>query len=188
MIAIACAIGFSLTNVAGLSGSQQEVLVGVCFFLASVSSMCFYFGYKAALLLSGASLNAQFKIVKKNDDRGKGHDKERTPTNSATSSVCMPQNIPDCEAQILLLQGQLMILLEKAVNAYSGSASLSQSGKCPSLMVHRDIELHSSIENCSQNEYKVVEKGGAFDAQRKFSAKNRGTVQCMTGKLCTVVK
>lgn len=179
VITAACAAGFSLTLSAGLNGPQQELVVGVCFFLASVGSMFFYFGYKAVLLLSGASLNAQFKIVRKGDERGRdrNHDRNRVPTSSKSPGAALPQNIPDCEAQILLLQGQLMILLEKAVNLASGS--LSQSVGSPSYRVDRNIELKSSIDMCSLNEYKVVDMGVPSDAQRKYCPKNRGAVNRM---------
>ena len=161
----------------GLNGPQQELVVGVCFFLASVGSMFFYFGYKAVLLLSGASLNAQFKIVRKGEDRGRDRDQERDRSATSTkgpSSPLLPQNIPDCEAQIRVLQGQLMILLEKAVNLASGS--ISQSAGSPSYRADRNIELKSSIDLCSLNEYKVVDIGVSLDAQRKQCPKNRGAL------------
>ena len=111
----------------GLSESQQQLTIGLCFFIAGVGSMSFYFGQKAYLLLTGAELNAQFKIVRK----GKGERSRRREqkeltgyvSTSSASAASLPKNIPECENQILLLQGHLMVLIEKAVNLGSRSES-----------------------------------------------------------------
>ena len=126
VIVVVCAVGFPLTMNLGLQETQQQLVIGLCFFVAGVGSMCFYFGQKAYLLLTGAVLNAQFKIVRKDPgDRSKTRgnmDRGQVSTSIASISQ-LPKNITECENQILVLQGHLMVLLEKAVNLGSRSES-----------------------------------------------------------------
>jgi hypothetical protein len=126
VIVFVCAAGFPLTTELGLGYHQREIVIGVCFFIASVGSMSFYFGQKAYLLLSGATLNAQFKIVRKREASSPVEDGSKTLFGSPSSAPMLPRSITECESQISLLQGHLMVLIEKAVNM--GSASASQSG------------------------------------------------------------
>jgi hypothetical protein len=118
-----CAAGFPLTIELGLSEHQREIVIGVCFFVASMGSMSFYFGQKAYLLLSGATLNAQFKIVRKRETTAPLEDGSKTLFGSPTTTPLLPRTITECETQISVLQGHLMVLIEKAVHMGSTSGS-----------------------------------------------------------------
>jgi hypothetical protein len=65
VVVAVCAIGFGLTLGGDLDHRDQELTICVCFFLGGLGTMVFYFGMNAYLLLTGADLNAQSKIVRK---------------------------------------------------------------------------------------------------------------------------
>ena len=131
----------------GLQETQQQLVIGLCFFIAGVGSMSFYFGQKAYLLLTGAVLNAQFKIVRKDlGDRSKTRgNMDRGQASTSINSISqLPKNITECENQILVLQGHLMVLLEKAVNLGSRSESGGPRHTNNSVIAE---ELASKFEN-----------------------------------------
>ena len=125
---VVCAAGFPLTTDLGLLEPQKQIVIGVCFFVAGVGSITVYLGQKSYLLLTGATLNAQFKIVRnQKEDTGKIRAGTAALYGTNTSGQTYPKTIAECESQISALQGHLMVLLEKAVNLGSRSESASSS-------------------------------------------------------------
>eukprot|EP00596_Hydrurales_sp_CCMP1899_P000319 CAMPEP_0119034848 /NCGR_PEP_ID=MMETSP1177-20130426/1866_1 /TAXON_ID=2985 /ORGANISM="Ochromonas sp, Strain CCMP1899" /LENGTH=916 /DNA_ID=CAMNT_0006992625 /DNA_START=611 /DNA_END=3364 /DNA_ORIENTATION=+ len=139
-----CVIGFPLTFAGGLDHRDQELVIGVCFFVAGIGSTVFYFGTKAYLLLTGADLNAQFKIVRKNAEKVKTADELLKMKDEGTLAalscdkgledsevaVILPKRVNETEKYILTLQGHLLTLLDKEarkLNREDGSSGGSQN-------------------------------------------------------------
>jgi type IV secretory pathway VirB3-like protein len=103
---------------------DQELVIGVCFFVAGLGSTVFYFGTKAYLLLTGADLNAQFKIVRKHKQVVQSSAERLQQKAEGTSAVLdmgstviLPRHVDETEKYILTLQGHLIVLLDKQVMA-----------------------------------------------------------------------
>jgi hypothetical protein len=63
-IMVVCTCGFAVAMATtNLESFYIDFVLGVCFFVACTASMMAYFGPKLSLLLKGADLNAQFRIV-----------------------------------------------------------------------------------------------------------------------------
>jgi hypothetical protein len=64
-IAIISAVGFAVAIAFPMVPYITDFYLGVCFFVASSFALVAYFGPKIYLLMTGADLNRQFKIVRK---------------------------------------------------------------------------------------------------------------------------
>jgi hypothetical protein len=134
-IVVVCAIGFPLIFVVAFDPYLQELIIGGCFSIGALFTMCIYFGPKLSLLLSGADLNNKFQIVNKSKDKKDVQAKKQAELLAAAEAeaeaekarqylLSVPKDAEACEAVINFLQGELYRINLKAQqgSGFSGSS------------------------------------------------------------------
>jgi 7 transmembrane sweet-taste receptor of 3 GCPR len=152
IITAVSAAAFAFVFVLGLDPWLNEVITAIAFFVSCMAVVCYYFGPKLYLLLTGADLDKHFKIVRRDKtEREKEHeeanknkiyaataedvadaeknDKDawRTGENGTQVDkylVKLPKAMIECNDIIKVLEARVMILAQRATQ---GSNSLSNS-------------------------------------------------------------
>jgi hypothetical protein len=150
--------------------------LGVCFFVACTLALLAYFGPKAYLLLTGADLNRQFKIVRKGSvpkhntdptvvgsssgivvpvdgtvraDAVANHDEPLKKSVIALYLTEAPKTQEHCRIIIEHVQELLMTLDLRSVNGISTSKSSAHPNAHPNLNTHNVVRssLHDNGES-----------------------------------------
>jgi hypothetical protein len=142
-----CIITCSILWTQILQGWQNSFLIAVAFFCANLGTAVYYLGPKFLLLLSGADLNANFQIVKRDKDANKLRDQtkqkqkleealseedresNRKMSKSAANAFLtkMPTTIVDAESLMSLLRDQIFRIQMRAGGDVSCDSSAQKS-------------------------------------------------------------